>query len=75
MNKQAIEITDHAILRFVERVVGIDIEGIRKDIERDLNTSGEQFAGFTGNTEFKLKRNGIIYCFRNRRVTTCYPQK
>ncbi len=37
MNKGDIKITEHAMLRYVERVLGIDIEQIEKSILEELN--------------------------------------
>jgi hypothetical protein len=34
--KKPVRVTDHAVLRYLERVGGFDIEGLRKDIQRRM---------------------------------------
>lgn len=37
--KRPIRVTDHAVLRYLERVGGFDIEGLRKDIQARMARS------------------------------------
>ena len=71
--KQAMKITDHALLRYMERVKGIDTEGFRQYLEDALNKPRlRQVVDFAGDTNFKVKTGGITYCIRGGHVTTCY---
>lgn len=71
-------ITDHAVLRYLERVDDIDVEGVRQRMAQDLNTTKARrlidFAG-SGRTPFRLKQNGLTYCFKGGILVTCYPTK
>ncbi len=73
--KRVTKITDHALLRYLKRAKGIDIEGFRQYLEDALNTPRlRQVIDFAGDTNFKVKTGGITYCIRGGRVTTCYPE-
>ena len=73
--KQAMKITDHALLRYLERAEGIDTERFRQYLEDALNTPRlRQVIDIAGNTNFKIKKGGITYCIRGGHVTTCYPE-
>ncbi len=69
------KITNHALLRYLERVEGIDIEGFRQSLEDALNTPRlRQVIDFAGDTNFKIKKSGVTFCLRGGHVTTCYPE-
>ena len=72
--KRAAKITDHALLRYLERIIGIDVEGYRRDFEETLNTPRlQQAIDFVGKSECKINVKGTIYCFQGGKITTCYP--
>jgi len=72
--KRAAKITDHALLRYLERIIGIDVEGYRRDFEETLNTPKlQQAIDFLGKSECKIKVKGTICYFRDGKITTCYP--
>ncbi len=75
MKKQKIEPTDHAVLRYLERIIGIDVENYRNNLIQDLNTAPrvQKVMDFVGNSKFKLTRNGVIYRLRDGKIITCYP--
>ena len=71
------KITDHTVLRYLERVAGMDIEGLRRRIEDDLNTPRTQRAIESMSrrgARLKIKTDRIIYCIRDGVITTCYPR-
>ncbi len=69
------EVTDHAVLRHLERVKGIDVEGIRRHIKKSLDMpSVRKVVDFAGDTKFKIKTNEATYCIKDRTVITCYPE-
>lgn len=73
--KRSAKITDHALLRYLERAEGLDIEGFRQYLEDGLNTPRlRQVIDFAGDTNFKIKKGGITFCIRGGHVTTCYPE-
>lgn len=65
MNKQQLPVTDHAVLRYLQRVAEIDIEAVRQRIYNDCHDA--LAAGATG-----ITANGISYGFRNGRVITVW---
>lgn len=52
MKKSLIPVTDHAVLRYLERVEGVDVERVRREIGRrvdravNLGASGTVIEGF-----------------------------
>ncbi len=36
MKKPAVHVTDHAVIRYLERVMGYDIEGLRQQLGREV---------------------------------------
>ena len=52
-------VTDHALLRYVERVFGLDIEMVRTHIEKSVR--GPAIAGATTTTI-----DGYVYCLKER---------
>lgn len=44
MKKPRAIITDHALLRYLERVLGIDVEGIRDEVGRKVDRAVEMGA-------------------------------
>lgn len=35
MNKRKLKVSDHAVLRYMDRVLGVDVEGIRKNMIKE----------------------------------------
>jgi hypothetical protein len=62
-----IEVSDHAVLRYLERVEGVDIEGLRCRIARTVAIAAEQPMA-TG-----VISNGFVYKLRGAVVTTVVP--
>lgn len=58
-------ITDHAVLRYMARVKGIDVEAYRSELLRECLPALE--AGAT-----MVRTKECTYIFRNRRLTTVY---
>lgn len=62
MKKPAIHVTDHALVRYLERVMGFDVDGVRRHIGHiaDLGiqhgATGVQSGGFS----YKLRGNTVI---------------
>ncbi|WP_420324614.1 hypothetical protein [Mameliella sp.] len=70
MKKPRHRVTDHAVLRYLERVQGIDIEALRRELGARIDAACEDFEGMCAvNIEgisFRRSQNGI--------VTTCFEQ-
>lgn len=66
MSRRRPHVSDHAMLRYLERVVGIDVEAHRRDIERRVVHAVE--LGASG-----LISDGFRYAISDVRVTTVVP--
>lgn len=61
-------VTDHAMVRYLERVVGIDVEAHRREVEALVADAVAQ--GARG-----LVHDGLRYCINDFHVTTVVPVK
>lgn len=70
------KVTDHAVLRYMERLLNVDVERVRQAIEDAINTprSRDTFS-FVGNAHCRITIEGVTYCVRDGAITTCYPHK
>ena len=70
-----IKVTDHAVVRYLEREFGIDIESVRKDIGRTVESAGgRKLLDFTRGTPCRIKAGGGVFCVRGDTVTTYWPR-
>jgi hypothetical protein len=60
-------VTDHAIIRYLERVKGIDLTTIRAEIETIAKRAG------SGPGEHRISAGGFTYVIHANRVTTIIP--
>ena len=66
-----IPVTDHALVRFLERAKGIDVEGFRRQIAESLGSpSTKRLIEFSGGANCKIKKGNAVYCLRGKTVTT-----
>lgn len=65
---QPISITDHALVRYIERIYGLDTEQLRKEI---LNTELEELAKKLGGSG-KYTFNDITFVLDNYKIITIY---
>lgn len=71
MKKPIVHITDHALVRYLERVLLVDVEGLRRRIGREIDARLiDDFADPCGVTV-----NGVTYKLQGKAVTTCVPVK
>ncbi len=68
-------ITDHAVVRYLERIEGVDIQAVRQKLELPfrhgrLASAAERFQG----AEYKVKSDGIVVVVKKNKVLTCYPK-
>lgn len=64
MKKPVVQISDHALIRYLERVLGMDIEGLRREIGHKVDTALEH-DGCTG-----IVVDGFSYKMRAGKITT-----
>lgn len=63
-----IRITDHAVLRWLERVHGLDIEGMRAQLLADIGPLAAM--GATLGPRFVVKRDDGKYLFQGQTLVT-----
>ncbi len=63
MKKPAIHATDHAVCQYLERALGVDIEGLRRRIGRAASLAVEHEAA-------AVSRDGVRFVVSNGRVVT-----
>lgn len=70
--------SDHAVLRYLERVQGVDVEAARTAIERVFETSPMQAAtqwARDRDSAYRVIRGDLVFCCRADTVTTCFPKR
>ena len=69
----SIGVTDHAVVRYLERGLGVDIERIRQQILEDIDKPRIlQMIEFAGGERCKVIIGKGTYCIRDGAVTTFY---
>ena len=70
------KVTDHAVLRYMERLLNVDVETVRQAIVDAMNTprSGD-IRSFVGGASCRITVEGVTYCVRSGAITTCYPYR
>ena len=67
-----IRVSDHALVRYLERIEGIDIDGIRRQIAESLSSPfAQRLIKFSDGVDCKIKTGNAVYCLRGETVTTC----
>lgn len=79
-----LSVTDHAVVRYLERELGLDIESVRDDIackvESAASVGAWQASGvrnlveFTRGTRCRVKAGGGVFCVRGTAVITYWPR-
>lgn len=68
-------ISDHAVLRYMERRLGVDVDAVRREIASAVDTPRmRDVAEFAGETGCSIRLDGMVYCLRGGTVTTCFPR-
>ena len=66
-----IRVTDHAVVRYLEREFGVDVESVRAVIARKINSPAvQELVEFGGGVPCKVKVDGKTYCLCGNTVTT-----
>lgn len=68
MKKPRHPVSDHAVLRYLERVEGMDVEAVRRDIGRRIDAAlagAEGASGVTlGGFSYRIGESGIVSTVR-----------
>ena len=71
-----VEVTDHAVLRYLEREMDLDVERIRHTIAHSLSSHrAQKLVEFSNGVRCRIKVEGMIYCLRGNTVTTFLGRK
>ncbi|MCY3840464.1 MAG: hypothetical protein OXH09_17760 [Gammaproteobacteria bacterium] len=66
-------VSDHALVRYMERHLGVDVERIRDEIRADIDKPHtRKLIDFAGGRKCKVLAGKGAYCIRGRTVTTFY---
>ena len=65
-------VTDHALVRFLERAGGLDLEALRRDLATSLDRS-VRAAEKIGSGDYIVKADGLDYVIRNGCLVSVIP--
>lgn len=65
----SVHVTDHALVRFLERAGGLDVESLRASLGASLARAGKA-AKAIGADEFTVKVDGLLYVIERGVVVT-----
>ena len=66
-------ISDHVVLRYMQRKFGVDVDAVRREIETTVDTRGtRRVADFAGKVPWRVRAGGMVFCVRGDTVTTCF---
>ena len=70
-----IAVTDHALLRYLERFEGVDVAAAGERLRGRLSSRRgvSEAIKFAGAAPHRIRVEGATFCLRNGRVVTCYP--
>lgn len=71
MSDPSVNITDHAVLRYLERVDGVDVAGVRETIRARLARAITAAASIGLADDLVVVAPEAIYVIENGRVITC----
>lgn len=70
-----IHISDHALIRFLERLAGLDTDELRQKLGRSLERA-RRAAEQLGADEYTVKAGGIVYVIKDNTLVTLFePQE
>lgn len=77
MNRRKLRIAYHAVVRYVERIVGtVSPKEARRQIDQLVNTPRTLSAmARMGYPDCRILTRNITFCVRSGCVTTCYPDR
>lgn len=67
-----VRVSDHALVRFLERAGGFEIEAIRTAIESSLRRANNKAAEI-GSVDYEVRADGLRYVVRDNVVVTVTP--
>lgn len=68
-------VTDHALLRYLERFEGVDVPAARTRLDEQLGGRIADLLEFAGDAPFLIRCGGDTFCGRGGRIVTCYRKR
>lgn len=65
-NITELQVTDHAVVRYIERFYQLDLDGIKKEIISDV----EKFDGYLKNGTGKISTDKLSYVIKDNKIIT-----
>ena len=65
-------VTDHALLRYLERFEGVDVPGARARLDEQLGGRIADLLEFAGDAPFRIRCGADTFCGSGGRIVTCY---
>lgn len=62
-------VSDHALIRFLDRVAGLDVEGLRATLVLSLDRA-HRAAERAGAADYTVKADGLVYVVRDGVLVT-----
>ncbi len=69
----ALRVSDHALLRFIERAGGLEIEALRAKLEGSLKRAASA-ADLVSGGDYTIAADGLLYVVTNGTVVTIKPR-
>ena len=57
---ERVDVSDHAVVRYMERVLGVDVDGVRAEIANKIRNP-EKYAQFLRGTTAKVRTEGTVF--------------
>lgn len=67
-------VSDHALLRFLERAAGLDVDGLRATLNASL-ARAHAAARSVSASDYLIKADGLLYVVRGETITTILDDK
>ncbi|MBB5046770.1 hypothetical protein HNR60_001518 [Rhodopseudomonas rhenobacensis] len=71
--RSGINVSDHALLRLLERAGAVDVEALRRAVATSIGRA-VLVAESIGASEFVIVADGLSYVVKNGVVTTVFPE-
>jgi hypothetical protein len=71
MSRPRLQISDHALLRWLERSGALDVEALRQSLEGSLQRAADAAAAIEAE-RFSIVADGLIYLVRDGVLVTVY---
>lgn len=68
-----LHVSDHALLRILERAGGVDIEALRRSVAQSLGRAVAAAEAIEQN-EYKIVAGGLVYIIANQCVVTVHEE-